>query len=52
MKAIRFHFITLPGRVMEHARGLSVRLAGDHPSFDLLLEARMRIMELDHAPSG
>ena len=52
MKAIRFHLINLPGRVMEHARGLIVRLAGDHPSFELLVNARQRIMELGCAPSG
>ncbi len=52
MKAIRFHLINLPGRVMEHARGLIVRLAGDHPSFGLLVNARQRIMELGCAPSG
>ena len=51
MKAIRFHFITLAGRVMERSRQLFVRLAGDHPSFALLLAARERIMEL-YAPSG
>jgi len=52
MKAVRFHLINLPGRVMEHARGLIVRLSGDHPSFDVLLSARRRIMELGCAPSG
>jgi hypothetical protein len=52
MKAIRFHLINLAGRVMEHARGLAIRLAGDHPSLDVLLSARRRIMELGCAPSG
>jgi len=52
MKAIRFHLINLPGRVMEHAREISIRLAGNHPSFDILVKARMRIMELGYAPSG
>jgi hypothetical protein len=52
MKAIRFRLINLPGRVMEHARELIVRLAGDHPSFELLVNARRRIMELGYAPSG
>ncbi|MGD0489495.1 MAG: IS1380 family transposase [Syntrophorhabdales bacterium] len=52
MKAVRFHLINLPGRVMEHARRLIVRLAGDHPSFDVLVSARRRIMELGCAPSG
>ncbi len=52
MKAVRFHLINLPGRVMEHARELIVRLAGGHPSFDVLVGARRRIMELGYAPSG
>ena len=51
MKAIRFHFINLPGRVIERSRQTFIRLAGDHPSFALLLAARQRIMEL-YAPSG
>jgi hypothetical protein len=49
MKTIRFHLINLPGRVMEHARELSIRLAGDHPSFDILITARTRIMRLGYA---
>ena len=52
MKAVRFRLINLPGRVMEHARELIVRLAGDHPSFDVLVSARRRIMEFGSAPSG
>lgn len=52
MKAIRFHLINLPGRVREGSRQLFIRLAEDHPSFNLLLAARERIMELVHVPSG
>ncbi len=52
MKAIRFHLINLPGRVMERSRQLLIRLAADHPSFEIVLSARQRIMELSHAPSG
>jgi hypothetical protein len=52
MKAIRFHLVNLPGRVMEKSRQLRIRLAGDHPSFEVLLLARQRIMELVHVPSG
>ena len=52
MKAIRFHLINLAGRVMEHARGMIVRLSGDHPSLEALLDARRKIMELGCAPSG
>lgn len=50
MKAIRFAVICLPGRVMEHARQLVVRIAAGHPSLPLLVEARGRILELARAP--
>lgn len=50
MKAIRFCVINLPGRIIEHARQIVIRLVKDHPSFVLLVEARQRIMRL--APSG
>jgi hypothetical protein len=52
MKTLRFSLINLPGRVMTHARGLVVRLAEGHPSFDVLLAARQRIMELGYVPTG
>lgn len=52
MKAIRFHLINLPGRIMEKSRQLLIRLAQDHPSFDVLLSARQRIMETDYVSSG
>jgi hypothetical protein len=50
MKALRFHFINLPGRVLGHAGRLIIRLAGDSPSFDLLLSARGKILALARAP--
>ena len=52
MKAIRFSLISLPGRVMSHARELVVQLAKDHPSLKILLDARQRIVELGCVPSG
>lgn len=52
MKAIRFSLIGLPGRVVEHARGLIIRLVKNHPSIEVLVKARQRIMELGYAPSG
>ena len=52
MKAIRFSLIGLPGRVMKHARGLIVRLVKNHPSLEVLVRARQRIMELAYIPSG
>lgn len=50
LKAIRFWLINLAGRVMERSRQLIVRLACAHPSTDILLEARTRILCLAHGP--
>ena len=44
MKAIRFWLINVPGRVLRHARSLVVRLVGGHPSNEILLEARRKIV--------
>jgi hypothetical protein len=52
LKAVRFSFISLPGRVIDHARGLIIRLVKDHPSLKVLLDARQRIMALVPLPSG
>ena len=46
LKAVRFALIALPGRVMRHARRLIIRLARGHPSYELLLRARQRILAL------
>jgi Transposase DDE domain group 1 len=52
MKAIRFSLINLPGRVMEGAHEMMIRIAQGHPSFEVLLRARQTIMELAYASSG
>jgi len=52
LKAIRFSLIHLAGRVMERSRQLIVRLAGSHPSTDILFDARRRILALAHGPPG
>jgi hypothetical protein len=52
MKAIRFSVINLPGRIIEHARELVIRLVRNHPSFALLVAARQRIKGLIPVPSG
>jgi len=44
LKAIRFRLINLPGRVVEHARGLVIRLACGHPSNETLIRARARMV--------
>jgi hypothetical protein len=46
MKALRFHLIKLPGRVVSGSRRLKVRLAEGHPSLQLLLAARRNILVL------
>ena len=51
MKAIRYAVIGLAGRVLERGRRLIVRLAGGHPSNEVLYRARARIRQLaDPAP--
>jgi Transposase DDE domain group 1 len=52
MKAIRYHLINIPGRVLERSRRLIIRLSKGHPSLRMLLEARKRINELALEPSG
>ena len=52
MKALRFSLINLPGRIIDHARDLTIRIAKGHPSFEVLVKARQTIIELAHAPSG
>ena len=43
MKAIRFHLINLPARVMERSRELFIRLPRNHPCFDWLIMIREKI---------
>ena len=50
LKAVRFAFISLPGRVVRRARTLIIRLTRDHPSYGLLVGARQRILALAHSP--
>ncbi|MCP4685838.1 MAG: IS1380 family transposase [bacterium] len=52
LKAIRFHLIGLPGRLVRRSRQLVVRLAKGHPSFQLLVDARKTIAGLLPAPAG
>ena len=50
LKAVRFAFISLPGRVVRRARTLIIRLTRDHPSYGLLLGARQTILALANSP--
>ncbi|MEI9479401.1 MAG: IS1380 family transposase [Deltaproteobacteria bacterium] len=46
MKAIRFSFINIPGRIVERSHELIIRLVKGHPAMELYLEARRRIREM------
>ena len=50
MKAIRFSFINIPGRIVERSGELILRLVKGHPALDLYLEARCRILGMIPAP--
>ena len=52
LKAVRFGVINLPGRVVRHARRLTISLSRGHPSYALLCQARRRILALAHGPPG
>jgi hypothetical protein len=52
LKALRFAFIQLAGRVLDHARQLIIRLSSRHPLTGVLLAARQRIVVLAQAPPG
>jgi hypothetical protein len=52
MKAIRFSLINLPARVVRRSRGLIIRLTKNHPSLELLVEARKKIAMLKPLPCG
>ena len=52
MKALRFHLIGLPGRVVTHARKLIIRLGGGAEVLATLIDARRAIRALAQEPAG
>ncbi len=46
LKAIRFGFINLAGRVVSRARQLIIRLSKGHPAYQVLMEVRQRLRAL------
>jgi len=52
MKAVRFSFINLPGRVITRSRSLIIRLTKNNPAMELLINARKKIAMLQPVPSG
>ncbi len=52
LKAVRFALIGLPGRLVQHARSLWVRLSQGHPALALLVAARHRLATLPRGVPG
>lgn len=52
MKAIRYRIIHTPARIINHSRELIIQLRNGHPSFALLKDTRIRIMEMGCVPAG
>jgi hypothetical protein len=52
MKAVRFHLIGLPGRVISHARQLIIRLGGGAKALNIFVTARQTIRALACGPAG
>jgi hypothetical protein len=52
MKALRYHLIGLPGRVVTHARKLIIRVGGGARALATILDARQRIRVLARGPAG
>jgi hypothetical protein len=52
MKAIRFGFINLAGRLVMRSRQVIIRLNGVHPAYELLLEVRQRLKVLWNLEPG
>jgi len=50
MKAVRFGFINLAGRLVVRSRQVIIRLSGAHPAYELLLEVRKRLRALNAEP--
>jgi len=46
LKAIRFGFINVAGRLMIRSRQLIIRLSGGHPAYELIIEVRKRLSAL------
>jgi Transposase DDE domain group 1 len=52
MKALRFHLIALPGRVVSHARKLIIRIGAGAETLAMIVTARQTIRALRCGPAG
>jgi hypothetical protein len=46
LKAIRFGFINVAGRLLTRSRQLIIRLSESHPAYELIMEVRRRLRAL------
>ncbi len=49
MKALRFHLLHLAGRLILHGRRVYLKIAPDHPSFPVYVEARKKLLTFSSA---
>jgi hypothetical protein len=49
LKAIRFRFINVAGRLLTRSRQLIIRLSESHPTYELIMEVRRRLRALSNA---
>lgn len=52
MKAVRFHLIRIPARIIDRSRQLTIRLKKGHPSFRMIQTAREKILAMGGVPAG
>jgi len=52
MKAVRFHLIRIPARIIDSSRQLTIRLKKGHPSFRVIQAARDKILTMGGVPAG
>jgi len=50
LKRLRFRLICVPGRVVTHARQMTVRVPDDHPSLDVIKETRGLMEMMQRGP--
>jgi hypothetical protein len=49
LKALRFHLLHLAGRLILHGRKVYLKIAPDHPSLPVYVEARKRLLAFSSA---
>jgi len=52
LKGVRFGLISVPGRIIRHARRLIIRVPKNHPSLALIERARHKLNEMSTGPPG